>query len=171
MKASKLALVALALLLAGCGGAPANSDTQSQASGSDATTASAEETTSSALRTLVIDTSGRKQVEVRVEVADDVSEQAKGLMYRKALGEDRGMLFVYPDERELTYWMKDTLIPLSIAYIDSEERIVDIQDMKPLDDRPPHYESSEPAQYALEVNQGFFEENGVKEGDHAELPE
>ena len=82
----------------------------------------------------------------------------------------RSLLFVYPDERVLSYWMKNTLIPLSIAYIDSEGRIVDIQDMKPLDDKPPHYESSEPVQYALEVNQGFFEENGVKEGDHAELP-
>jgi uncharacterized protein len=168
MKTSKIAFVALVLLIAGCGGAPANSDTQShntpQASG-------AEETTSSALHTLVIDTSGGKKVEVRVEVADDVNEQAKGLMYRKSLGEDRGMLFVYPAERELSYWMRNTLIPLSIAYIDSEGRIVDILDMKPLDDNPPHYVSSEPVQYALEVNKGFFEKKGVKEGDHAELPE
>jgi uncharacterized protein len=120
---------------------------------------------------MVIDTSEGKKVEVRVEVADDVNEQAKGLMYRKSLGEDRGMLFVYPAERELSYWMRNTLIPLSIAYIDSEGRIVDILDMKPLDDNPPHYVSSEPVQYALEVNKGFFEKKGVKEGDHAELPE
>ena len=173
MKTWKIAVVVFALLLAGCGGAPANSDTQSQdtpqASGS--TTAGTDETASSALRTLVINTSGGKKVEVQVAVADEVNEQAKGLMYRKALGEDRGMLFVYPEERELSYWMKNTLIPLSIAYIDSEGRIVDILDMKPLDDNPPHYVSSEPVQYALEVNKGFFEKKGVKEGDHAELPE
>ncbi len=62
------------------------------------------------------------------------------------------MLFVYPDEEERSFWMRNTLIPLSIAYMDSEGRIVDIQDMKALDDDPPHYVSAEPAQYALEVN-------------------
>ena len=67
--------------------------------------------------------------------------------------------------------MEDTPIPLSIAFIDSERRIMDIQNMKPLDDEPPRYESAEPAQYALEVNQGFFEERGVKVGDRVELPQ
>jgi uncharacterized membrane protein (UPF0127 family) len=111
------------------------------------------------------------EVRVRVEVADDPAEQAKGLMDRTTLGENRGMLFVYPDERERSFWMKDTLIPLSIAFIDSERRIINIQDMKPLDDEPPHYVSAEPAQYALEVNQGFFEKRGVKVGDRVELPQ
>jgi uncharacterized membrane protein (UPF0127 family) len=171
MKTWKIVLIALVLLLVGCGGAPANSDTQSQNTPQASGPTTAESTSSSALHTLVIDTSGGKKVEVQVEVADDVAEQAKGLMYREKLGEDRGMLFVYPDEQERSYWMKNTLIPLSIAYIDSEGRIVDILDMKPLDDKPPHYNSSEPVQYALEVNQGFFEKKGVKEGDHAELPE
>ena len=172
MKHWRIALVILALFLAGCDGESAISDTGSQNS-PQASGANSAETTSatSALRPVVIDTSGGKKVEVQVEVADDVAEQAKGLMYRKALSEDRGMLFVYPDERELSFWMKNTLIPLSIAYIDSEGRIVDILDMKPLDDKPPHYTSSEPVQYALEVNQGFFEKEGVKVGDHAELPE
>lgn len=108
MKSWKIVVVALALLLAGCGGAPANSDTGSQGAG--ATSQATEETTSASsdLSTLVIETSGGEQVEVRVEVADNVVEQAKGLMYRKELGEDRGMLFVYPAERELSYWMKNT---------------------------------------------------------------
>jgi uncharacterized membrane protein (UPF0127 family) len=66
--------------------------------------------------------------------------------------------------------MKNTLIPLSIAYMDSDGRIVDLQDMKPLDDDPPHYVSAEPARYALEVNRGFFEEHGVEVGDTADLP-
>jgi uncharacterized protein len=108
---------------------------------------------------------------VRVEVADDLAEQAKGLMDRTALGENRGMLFVYPEERALSFWMKNTLIPLSIAFIDAQRRIIDIQDMKPLDDKAPHYVSAEPAQYALEVNRGFFEQRGVKIGDRVELPE
>ena len=66
--------------------------------------------------------------------------------------------------------MRNTLIPLSIAYIDSEGRIVDIQDMKALDDDPPHYVSAKPARYALEVNKGFFDERGVEVGDRTELP-
>ena len=109
-------------------------------------------------------------VQVRVEVADEMDEMQKGLMGRTALAEDAGMLFVYPEERELSFWMKDTLIPLSIAFMDSEGRIVDIQEMKALDDTPPHYTSAEPARYALEANKGFFAERGVEVGDRAELP-
>ena len=108
---------------------------------------------------------------MRVEIADDSAERARGLMYRTALGENRGMLFVYGSEMRLSFWMKNTLIPLSIAFMDAKGRIVDIQDMKPLDDDPPSYVSAEPAKYALEVNRGFFEERGVKVGDRAELPE
>jgi uncharacterized membrane protein (UPF0127 family) len=167
-------VVVLALLLVGCSSPQADPDMQSQRSpqASGTTTAEPEETTArpSGLRTLVIDAAGGKEVELRVEIADNLLEQVRGLMYRKELGEDRGMLFVYTEERELSYWMKNTRIPLSIAYIDSEGRIVDILDMKPLDDEPPHYVSSQPVQYALEVNQGFFERKGVKEGDHIELP-
>jgi uncharacterized membrane protein (UPF0127 family) len=168
-------IVVLTLLLAGCGGPQADPDTQSQRTPQTSATTAAEkvETTSgpSGLRTLVIDASGGKEVQVRVEVADDPAEQAKGLSDRTTLGEYRGMLFVFPDERERSFWMKDTLIPLSIAFIDSKRRIIDIQDMKPLDDEPPSYVSAEPAQYALEVNQGFFEKRGVKVGDRVDLPE
>ena len=120
-------------------------------------------------QTVTIET-GDADVRVQVEVADDMDEMAKGLMGRTALAEDAGMLFVYPEERELSFWMRDTLIPLSIAFMDGEGRIVDIQDMKALDDRPPHYTSAEPARYALEVNVGFFDERGVEVGDRAKLP-
>ncbi|AHY47399.1 protein of unknown function (DUF192) [Rubrobacter radiotolerans] len=110
-------------------------------------------------------------VELRAEIADTDATRAQGLMFRESLGERCGMLFVYPSERELSFWMRNTLIPLSIAYIDSEGRIVDLQDMEPLDDEPPNYASAEPAQYALEVNEGFFRENGVRVGDRVELPD
>ena len=119
--------------------------------------------------TVRIGTSGGS-VEVEVEVADDMDEMRKGLMGRTALAEDAGMLFVYPEERELSFWMRDTLIPLSIAFLDGEGRIVDIQDMRALDDTLPHYTSAEPARYALEVNKGFFDERGVEVGDRAKLP-
>jgi len=157
MRTFCIALVLLSVLLAGC--ASGSSDT-----GSGTTTAASE------LRTVTIDASRGKEVEVRVEVADTEPERELGLMGRTALPEDRGMLFVFDEEQELSFWMKDTLIPLSVAFMDSGGRIVDIQDMKPLDDDPPHYVSAEPAQYALEVNQGFFEERGIKVGDSARLP-
>jgi uncharacterized membrane protein (UPF0127 family) len=122
------------------------------------------------LRTVTIDASNGKKVRVRVEIADDLWERVIGLRGRKNLAENRGMLFVYTEEDRPTFVMEDTLIPLSIAFMDSEGQIVDIQDMKAMDDNPPHYVSAEPAQYALEVNQGFFEDRGVKVGDRAKLP-
>jgi uncharacterized protein len=128
------------------------------------------ETEDSQLAGLTIINSVGERVPVRVEIADTEAEQQTGLMGRSALAEDAGMLFVFEGEQALSFWMKDTQIPLSIAYFDAEGRIVDIQDMQPLDDVPPHYVSAEPAQYALEVNQGFFEEWGVMVGDTVELP-
>ena len=127
-------------------------------------------TETSQLAGMTIINSVGERVPVQVEIANTDAERQTGLMGRSALAEDAGMLFVFEGEQELSFWMKDTLIPLSIAYIDAEGRIVDIQDMQPLDNVPPHYVSAEPAQYALEVNQGFFEERGVMVGDTVELP-
>jgi len=168
----KLAMLLLVLLLAGCGGTQdTGARNTPQDAGSDRP-AQTEETTSRppGLRTVAIDASGGKEVEVLVEIADGPFEQMRGLMYRTALGQDRGMLFVYEVEQYLSFWMKNTRIPLSIAFIDSKGRITGILDMKPMDDKPPHYVSSEPVMYALEVNQGFFDKHGVKVGDHVELP-
>ena len=176
-----IVLLMAALLIAGCGGTDPGGSAGDDGSSGDAGGAegsggegsTAMETTSRASSpasgTVRIGASGGS-VEVEVEVADDMEEMQKGLMGRTALAEDAGMLFVYPEERELSFWMKDTLIPLSIAFMDAEGRIVDIQDMKALDDRPPHYTSAEPARYALEVNEGFFDERGVEVGDRAGLP-
>ena len=177
-----IALLMTSLLIAGCGGTdPGGSAGGSSggvssgagAEGSGGEGGTAMETTSRASSpasgTVRIGASGGS-VEVEVEVADDMDEMQKGLMGRTALAEEAGMLFVYLEERELSFWMKDTLIPLSIAYMDAEGRIVDIQDMKALDDRPPHYASAELARYALEVNEGFFDERGVEVGDRAKLP-
>jgi len=168
MNCRRLALVLLVVFLGGCGSANGGQEDHSSKG-----TAGEKKTISgpSDLPIVTIDASGGKKVEVRVEIADGIFEQQRGLMHRTSLGEDRGMLFVYQREQPLSYWMKNTKIPLSIAYIDSKGRITDILDMKPLDDKPPHYVSSEPAKYALEVNQGFFDERGVEVGDHAELPE
>jgi uncharacterized protein len=128
------------------------------------------ETEASPLPTLTITTSAGERVPVEVEVADTDAKRQTGLMGRSVLPEDVGMLFAFEGDQTLSFWMRDTLIPLSIAYIDAQGRIVDIQDMQPLDDVTPHYVSAEPARYALEVNQGFFEQRGVTVGDAVELP-
>ena len=171
MKTWKISIILLVLLLAACDSTRADQDSGSHEKprSSGATSAKTGEEASD-LPTVIIDTSGGKEVRVRVEIADGFFERQRGLMYRTVLGEDRGMLFVFQRERSLSFGMKNTQIPLSIAYIDSRGRITDILDMKPLDDRPPHYVSSEPVMYALEVNQGFFDDRGVEVGDHAELP-
>jgi uncharacterized protein len=166
MRASIISLFLVVLLLAGCG----SSGNGSSGPGASASPEAESTGTASELRTVTIDSSGGGKVELIVEIADDPREQTRGLMERTALGEDRGMLFVYPDEEVLSFWMKNTLIPLSIAFIASDGRIVDLQDMKPLDDDPPHYVSAKPARYALEVNQGYFEMHGIKVGDRSDLP-
>ena len=101
--------------------------------------------------------------EIRVEVAKTPEERARGLMWRKHLGRDEGMLFIFENEDYHGFWMKDTLIPLSIAFIDKEGRIVKIAEMKPLtleSHTPP-----KPVLYALEMNKGWFSTQGIKVGD------
>jgi uncharacterized protein len=117
---------------------------------------------------ITIANSAGERVEVPVEIAATDAERERGLMGRTALAEDAGMLFVFDREQQLSFWMKDTLIPLSIAYINESGRIVDIQDMQPLDETP--HPSAAPAKYALEVNQGFFVARGIQVGDKVELP-
>ena len=183
MKVWKIALIVLALLLAvaGCGGTQADPDTRSQntyqasknanAGCRTGTDTAGTEAKTSELSTVTIDASCGEKVRVRVEIADNPLGRYIGLRGRESMPENQGMLFVYPAEAPRTFTMANTPIPLSIAFIDSERRIIDIQNMKPLDGEPPGYDSAEPAQYALEVNRGFFEKRGVKVGDRVELPE
>jgi uncharacterized membrane protein (UPF0127 family) len=79
------------------------------------------------------------------------------------------MLFVWPEDTASGFWMKDTLIPLSIAFIDAGGKIVGIQDMQPLDETLHH--SPSPYRYAVEANQGWFAERGIAVGDSVTLPE
>ena len=96
--------------------------------------------------------------------------RTRGLMYRDSLGADRGMPFVYPDEQMRGFWMKNTRIPLDIAFADSAGRIVWIDQMAPLD--TDSTSSRYPAKYALEMNQGWFAAHGVAVGATlADLPE
>ncbi|MBN1534921.1 MAG: DUF192 domain-containing protein [Spirochaetes bacterium] len=89
-------------------------------------------------------------------------------MFRKGLDKNRGMIFMYSSEEYLTFWMKNTYIPLSIAYISGEGVIHEIYDMKPLDTSIV-YPSRLPARYALEVNRGWFREHGITQGCRVNL--
>lgn len=99
---------------------------------------------------------------LRIEWACTPEAQQRGLMFRETMPEDQGMLFVFNEEQTLSFWMKNTSLPLSIAYINAAGEIVDIQKLKPFDETP--RPSSHPAQYALEVNQGWFERHQIQVG-------
>jgi uncharacterized membrane protein (UPF0127 family) len=103
-----------------------------------------------------------KQEVITVEIADEAHERAKGLMFRKKMPEDEGMLFVYKIEENRSFWMRNTYIPLSIAYLDKTGVIIHIADMNPLDESS--VSSVHPAQYALEMNQGWFEKHQIMVG-------
>jgi len=99
---------------------------------------------------------------LRVEIAATPEARRVGLMHRDHLGSGTGMLFVYPDEQVRGFWMKDTRIPLSIAFATRTGKIVRIADMQPFDtDR---VSSLAPATFAVEVNQGWFAEHGIEAG-------
>ena len=104
---------------------------------------------------------------VVAEVADTPAARERGLMFRTELDEGRGMLFVFDDEQTRSFWMRDTYIPLDIAYLDRTQRIVDIQQMEPQVEEL--YESAAPAMFALEVRQGWFEERGIETGDQVRI--
>jgi len=101
---------------------------------------------------------------ITVELALTVPQKTQGLKYRRRMGEDRGMLFVYDRPSRSPFWMKDTLIPLSIAFIDRSGRIIGITRMEPDDGKKIHPPPG-PFLYALEMNQGWFEKNNIGVGE------
>ena len=118
------------------------------------------------LPTISLTVSGHKIV---VEVAATPERRALGLMHRFSLQPDHGMIFVFERPEPQGFWMKNTYIPLSIAFIASDGRILNIADMTPQDERT-HW-SNGPAQYALEMRKGWFVEHGIAPGDRvAGLP-
>lgn len=106
-------------------------------------------------------------ISITAEIADDPATRSRGLMGRDSLPQDHGMLFVYSEEQVLSFWMRNTQIPLDIAFIDGNGVIVDIQGMEPHDEQSRL--SRQPAMYALEMSRGWFEEHGVKVGDRVEF--
>lgn len=100
---------------------------------------------------------------IRAEVADTLPAQRRGLMFRKQLCENCGMLFVFATPARYGFWMKNTLLPLSAAFIGADGRIINIADMQP-NTEALHYPAAD-AQYVLEMGRGWFDAHGIKPGD------
>lgn len=105
---------------------------------------------------------------LRVEIADSPEKLGRGLMYRKTLGENEGMLFIFPKEETQSFWMKNTFVPLSIGFFDANKKLVEFFDMDPvkseMEMNPPTYQSKASAMYALEVPKGWFQKHKIPLG-------
>lgn len=108
-------------------------------------------------------------VPLTVEIADTPAKRRRGLMYRETLSDETGMLFVFDEERRPSFWMKNTSLPLSLAYISREGVIREIHHLRPFSEDP--VASRRVVLYALEVNQGWFAARGIAAGDVVTIPE
>jgi uncharacterized membrane protein (UPF0127 family) len=151
------ALASAAGLVGGDGDDPAMAD-------APATTAAA----SAGSRTVAyrLEPAGGRPVTVRLEVAADPAARARGLMDRTEVPEGTGMVFLYPGDVAEAYWMKDTLVPLSIAFVAADGRVVSVAEMAPCTADPcPSYPPAGRYRYAVELPAGAFAAAGVGEGD------
>jgi uncharacterized protein len=170
------ALTCLGFLLAACGGddESAGPTTTVADPGPPATTEAETETADPPTTTeeeregpvVLIQTQRGEEVPVTVEIADTQGEREVGLMHRESLPEDAGMIFLFEEEITGGFWMKNTLIPLSIAFVGADGEILRILDMEPCEADPCEiYDPGVAYASALEVNQGAFANWGVEEGD------
>ena len=104
---------------------------------------------------------------VRAEVASTPEARAQGLMFRESIADGTGMLFVFDRPEEQGIWMKDTYVPLDVAFIDASYRVVSIESLEPLDETVTW--SSEPVLFALEVRQEWFAERGIESGQRVRI--
>ena len=99
---------------------------------------------------------------IQAEVAETPEQRAIGLMHRPSMPTNAGMLFVFEQPGVQCFWMKNTLLPLSIAFVADDGSIVNIADMQPMSEAS--HCSAKPVRYALEMNQGWFAKRGIKSG-------
>jgi uncharacterized membrane protein (UPF0127 family) len=99
---------------------------------------------------------------IRAEVADNSGARMQGLMHRRSLAQNAGMIFVFEEAAIHCMWMKNTLIPLSVAFLDAQGAIINIADMQPHSEQS--HCAARPARYALEMNKGWFAQRGIKAG-------
>jgi hypothetical protein len=111
-------------------------------------------------------------VELSVELAKTPEEKQQGLMHRTSLAENHGMLFIFDSDAPRSFWMKNTLIPLDMIFIDSNMRVVEIKaNIPPCKEDPCSTYTSAPAKYVLEINGGLAEKNGISVGSTVKLRE
>lgn len=101
---------------------------------------------------------------IEAELAANSDSRQIGLMHRRAMAAHRGMLFVFPETGRLCMWMRNTLIPLSVAFLDDSGGIINVEDMQPRTENT--HCASKPARYALEMNIGWFRSRGLGAGSH-----
>lgn len=161
----KVLLLAISLVGVGCRSQTPPASPTTTAAPSAPSAAEPNPTPTFGYAKVLIDTA-EGSVIVDVEEAETPEQRAFGLMFRESLDDDEGMVFLFFEETQGSFYMKNTLIPLSIAFFDREGTIVDILDMEPCEADPCElYTPDAPYEGALEVNQGAFEEWGVQEGD------
>ncbi len=119
-------------------------------------------------RITLVNSTGDK-VDMTVEVADTEANRELGLMFRPRLDPDAGMLFDFNGDTTSGFWMQNTILPLSIAFIKADGAIISVQDMQPLD--LTGVGAPAPYRYALETNQGYFRAHNIEEGDKVILPD
>ena len=120
------------------------------------------------IKEITIERGDKRIAFIKAEIAATQEERNNGLMFRKKLPDGEGMLFVFEADQVMSFWMKNTYIPLSIAYIARDGKIIDIKDMYPHDTSS--VVSSRSVRYALEVPQGWFSRAGVRTGDMVKIP-
>lgn len=103
---------------------------------------------------------------LRVELADSPETRRTGLMNRRRMADDQGMLFIFDSPSPQAMWMKNTYLPLSVAFVDAQGRIVNIEDMEPHTEDA--HASTGPVLYAIEMNRGWFARRGIRAGDKVE---
>jgi uncharacterized membrane protein (UPF0127 family) len=174
---NRVALLAVVCLLAACGGGDDESAQPTTTVSGTSTTEEAPPTTTEEEATteeqsgpVVLIETATGEFGVPVEVADSQEERETGLMNRESLPADAGMIFLFEEDSSGGFWMKNTLIPLSIAFADADGTIVSILDMEPCEADPCEiYEPGAAYRSALEVNQGAFDDWGVQVGDRLTL--
>ena len=111
-----------------------------------------------------VDAQGKALRSIRIEIADDEAQRTQGMMFRKSIPNDTGMLFIFPDESPRSFWMKNTYVPLDIIFVATDKTIVNIHENTPTLTEQ-RFESTAPAKYVVEVAGGFSKAYGIKAGD------
>jgi uncharacterized membrane protein (UPF0127 family) len=168
------AAIVLAFAATACGGSDADSNAAATTAPPSATTTDEREPAPPPPPVFghgdVVIRGAERPVSVAVEIAETDEQRRFGLMFRKFLPDEAGMVFLFAEDTTGGFWMKNTLIPLSIAFYDRTGRIVRILDMEPCTAEPcPVYKPGVAYRGALEVNRGAFERWGVEEGDRIEF--